>query len=143
MTATITEARDQVFTILKTALDGIAFPLNRVSWDDAPTLSPVGNNSAVYVEMRHTGGAQASLANHGGERKWTNSGTLFITVDTPREEGGNEMDNLLGVIQEAYEGSTTPGSVWFRNARILQDKSVPRNWRRAMVLVDFQYDRIH
>ena len=143
MIATVAEARDQIFTILRDSLDLLSFPEDQIIWDNAPTDQPSGNLSTVYAEVRHTLGRQDSLSGVTGVKKWLNRGILMVTLDTPRESGGLGRDTLLQNIQEAYEGVTTPGRVWFRNVRISEGAASLGNWRRSHVFADFEYNRIH
>jgi hypothetical protein len=134
--------------------------LFRAKWT-APRLCDYPNQnfelpakSAVWARWRcqHATGAQGSLSNVLGKRRFNRGGTLFIQVFTPLNASELASYDETEIVVGAYEGKTTPSGVWFRNVRIqeinqgVQTGASDGNvtlWEQKNVLVDFIYDQIH
>lgn len=138
MTLTLTEARDEMSTLFKDAWDDTGY---LVIWDDVGEPRPNTRSPWARFTIRHADGFQATLANHGGVRRWRRTGTIFVQLFAPTNEGLSTLDEMAMVAMRAFEGQTTPGGAWFRNAR-LQEIGVDGKWQQFNVLVDFEYDEV-
>ena len=138
MTLTITQARDEMSALFKETWDAAGYT---VFWDDVGQPQPTSRTPWARFTIRHGDGFQATLANVSGVRRFRRQGTIFMQLFGPAKEGLSELDDMTQVSMRAYEGKTTPGGAWFRNAR-LQEIGVDGNWQQFNVLVDFEYDEV-
>lgn len=141
MPATVTEARDQMSALFKTAWEAGFSPDLTVIWDDIGEPEPTSRDPWARFVVRHWEGEQGSLANHDGQRRYCRRGTIFVNLFAPTGEGLSRLDQMAIVAMNAFEGATTSGGVWFRNVR-LRERGVDGNWQMATVMVDFEYDEV-
>ena len=66
---------------------------------------------------------------------------MNVQVFTPRGEGSARSDIIASTIQGAFEGVSTNGGAWFRNARV-EEVGASGTWHQVNVLVDFEYEEI-
>lgn len=138
MTLTITQARDEISTLFKVAWDATGY---LVIWDDVGQPAPTDRSPWARFTIRHYDGAQATLANHSGQRRYRRSGTIFVQLFAPTGEGLSTLDEMAIVAMRAFEGKSTAGGVWFRDVR-LREVGVDGNWQQANVMADFEYDEV-
>lgn len=89
-------------------------------------------------------GNQTTLAPK-GSRKFSKSGTIFITVFTPLGGGLAQARDASEIALFAYEGERTPNDVWFRNVRIESEghgrgTGKNKSWWTTLVAANFTYD---
>lgn len=142
MTATRTQAKDEILGTFKTAWDAGAEStgLTVLYWN---TKSEVPTSGAwARVTVRHAEGEQETLSNSAGSRRFGRVGTVTVQIFTPHNEGGTLSDQLVEIVEKAFMGVTTsPGRVIFRRVRsneIGQDGQ----WFQVNVLADFEYSEI-
>lgn len=89
---------------------------------------------------------QTTLSNCEGapnQKRYTTTGLVFVQVFGPKEDAEVwlKMQKLAKVARNAYRGKSTPGRVWFRNARIkpLADEEL---YKRFNVIAEFEYDEL-
>lgn len=138
MTLTITQARDEMSALFKAAWDPTG---HAVIWDDIG--QPVENDRSPWARftIRHADAGQATLANHGGQRRYRRMGTIFVQLFAPTGEGLSTLDEMAIEAMRAFEGKSTAGGVWFRDVR-LREVGVDGNWQQANVMADFEYDEV-
>ncbi len=146
--ATLTAARDEVIGLVYEAwkADPLTQDLTLVFQDaanDIPQTSDGDNNPSAWgrVAMLHTGGGQASLANHQGKRRYNRRGFVQVSIYTPRDTGLSMSDGIAMIVLNALEGVDTPSGVWFRHVRI-SEVGVDGAWYQLNVLADFNYDEV-
>lgn len=105
-----TQARDEVFTLVKEAIDPTGYP---VIWQDR--LQPAHVDSVLFmVHMQHVTADQAAFPCEGSRRREV-SALLNVTIRVPVEQGGLTLaDNLATIVENALFGKATPNGVWFR-----------------------------
>jgi hypothetical protein len=149
MSATIAQARDEVFTLFRTA-----WLANSTSQDvelryedvgpEGPPTAPANGSAPPWalIQMRHAAGDQISLSGETGSRIFDSRGIITVQVFTPRGDGLDQNDALTEIARNAFEGKTTsPGGVRLRRARVLAvGEDGP--WYQSNVVVDFEYDRV-
>lgn len=138
MSMTLTEARDQITELFTTAW---ATTGHTVVFDDKPGSKPTTEAPWARFLVRHAAGAQGSLAGDNGRRRWTRTGFVTVQIFTPIGEGLSRSDVLAKIVLDAYEGQTTSGGAWFRNARA-NEIGPDGDWFQVNVLVDFEYDEV-
>ncbi len=141
MSLTITEARDEMLTLVRTAFEA-AKP------SGSPELlyrdlhgSPPESGTWGRVRVQHVTGGQGSLANHSGVRRYERTGFVILELYSDAGDGMTILDNLSKAMLDAFEGATTAGGVWFRNVR-LNELNPDGRWQRVQVFADFTYDEI-
>lgn len=138
MSLTYGEAVDEITTIFKTAWD----TTGHKAFYESVKLSRNSNSDPwAVVTLRHAAGFQATLANNEGARTYRRQGDLTIQIFIKIGKGLQEFYNLAKVVSDAYEGSTSPGGVWFRNIRI-NEVGRDGEFHHNNVKLDFEYDEI-
>jgi hypothetical protein len=138
MSATFTEARDDILTLFKTAWDTTGYT---VVYDDLPGDIPDTSTPWARVTVRHQTGRQQTLVNDVGQRKFLREGVIIIQIFIPSGEGLSLIDSLAKIVADAFEGKSTTSGVWFRNVR-LNEIGADGNWFNANVLIDFEYNEL-
>ena len=136
--ASTTVARDELIAVVKTAWDAGAAGVTMLYPDtigDPPDDGPWARTS-----VRHAANRQATLAVP-GEQRFTATGLVVVQIFAKVALGYTTIDPLVDVVVNAFRGTTTPGGVWFRNARVVE---VGRDgpWVQVNVLAEFEYDQI-
>lgn len=144
------QARREMFTMLGTAFlaaswvpyDIGAAPLIRYEGRDSPE-APDTEEPYTAIFTRPAVTPQASLANHGGVRRWETVGTLWIQCFGPLSSGkGLEIAEYQSIIAaRAYQGKSSENSIWFRNVR-KQYIGPSGGWYQINVLADYEYDEL-
>lgn len=145
MSLTITQARDDVFKMLRDALQASSFSGIRIKWEDAPAdevnAAPDGSGSVpayLMVSMTHYSGGQTSL---GPRARHERKGLLRVEIRTQVGSGMSVSDELSQLVLDTYEGHHSARGVWFRNCR-LQEMGADGNWSRVDVMIDFTYTQV-
>ena len=149
MTATITEARDQILDLFKTAWDaGGASSGLTVLYEGGPTADKPKDTSVSWarVAVRHNpvqpGKVTLGRAPDGKSRR-TRTGNVFVQLFTPMGEGLQLADSLAIISQSAFEGKTTsPGNVIFRTVSVNEVGEEEGGWFQTNVTAQFEYDEI-
>lgn len=138
MSLTFQEARDEILTIFKDAWDATG---HEAYYEDIKKSRESGETAWAVVTLRHAGGGQATLNNAAGSSRFRRVGILTVQVFTAIGKGLQESYALAKVVADAFEGTATPGGVWFRNVRI---NEIGRDGKffQNNVLIDFTYDEI-
>lgn len=143
MITSITQARDEMIEMAVAALEASTYAGITKKFEDVATVEPSTAPNAqgkadpwVCIDVQHTGGGQTSLAKP--KARYTRMGLLRVRVYTPRGDGMSTGDEIAQIVLDAYEGQSSPGGVWFRNAQ-LRESGSDGIWTRTDVLVDFQY----
>lgn len=150
MPATITEARDQMLSRLKTDYDAnpSGFGNLVIMWDDSANDPPIPDPQVVTplpwarVNVKHTTGRQTAIGKSGVKGRYTRGGFLIIQLFTPGNKGLVSSDAIITMILAAFEGKTTSGGLVFRNGRF-QEVGQDGPWHQTNIFVDFEYDDIH
>ena len=142
MPITQTAARDEMLARVKAAAESVTPTAPTMVWEDVEGSLPRGITGAwVRARVQHTDGGQATLTNADGVRRYDRMGVLLVEVNTPSGQGLQLSDSISSTIRGAFEGYSTPGGVWFRNARVNEGRN-DGIWFRMNVLIDFEYDEI-
>jgi len=138
MSLTFAEARDEILAVFKSAWDATGY---EAIYEDVKKQRPDDDDPYAVVTLRHAAGFQATLAGATGTRTFRRLGLLTIQVFTPIGNGLQDSYVLGKVAADAFEGSSTPGGVWFRDVR-LNEIGRDGKFFQTNVLIDFQYDEI-
>lgn len=111
----------------------------------SPFVAPSIDTVWARWRIQHSTGAQGSLANVVGKRRFVRSGTVFIQIFTPLNAGVELAYSLAEIVVGAYEGKRTASGAWFRNVRMneVDGNGDVAGMQQINVLVDFDYDQIH
>jgi len=151
MTATFTQARDQMLDLLNVAwlantpaINGGVAPTIQwegVAIDDADF--PPRDGAWAKVFIRHQTGNQSTLSKGSGSTRFEKGGTLTVQVFAPLGEGEGLMKSqqLAEVGKNAFEGQATSRQVWFRDVRI-EEIGVDGPWFQMNVVLTFEYDEL-
>ena len=139
MSLTFEQANDEILAVFQAVWQ----PLGHVAVYENVKGSKPGGASDVWarVTVRHSTASQVSLANRSGVRRYQRLGVLGIQVFVPLGEGLSEAYTLSKTVADAFEGTATPGAVWFSNVR-LNEIGPSGEWFQFNVLADFEYDEI-
>lgn len=151
MTATYTQARNEIFATFKdkweAAAPAIAGYLPKVHWQGVEEQGKIeGLRHWARASTQTVIAEQTSLAMNVGEEgkiRYTESGLVFIQLFAPKSDGnGQYIGGLLAqVARSAFRKTSTDNCVWFRNARI--NELDPEDlFYRFNVVAEFEYDEV-
>lgn len=136
----VTEARDAILTLFKTAWDSQGGSVPVVVYDDDPAPDPNLSSEWIRVAVQHTDGEQATMGGT-GNRKFSRYGQVFMAIHTKVGTGRVRADALAETANNIFEGAATGlDDVWFRNVRIIEAGS-NGIYTITNVIADFTYDR--
>jgi len=140
MSLTRAEAIDEMLTVFHGAWSPTGHP---VKYDNVGAISPPPTTTSPWarVVLRHATSEQATLSGVAGNRRFRRSGSITVQIFTPVGEGLPSDEDLPKIVQDAYEGVTTPGGVIFRSVAISEIGS-DREWFQVNVVASFEYDEI-
>lgn len=140
MSVTFAQARDQILALGTTAWQAHNdYPL--LFDDSASEEIPKTSTPWARMTIRHESGEQDTLSNPLGNKLFSRRGVLIVQLFTPRGKGLQSADTLAKVFMDAYEGKSTSGGVWFRNARY-REIGPDGNWYQTNVTLDFEYTEL-
>lgn len=140
MTATVTQARDQIYALYKAAMDANASS-TKIIYDDAKGDTPDGPTSWARISVRHTSGGQSTISRQSGISRYTRTGTVYVNLFETPGAGLNTLDPLAKIALDAFEGKTTVGNVWFTKAQV-RELGIVNGWYQVNVLINFSYDEV-
>jgi len=139
MSLTIAQARDEMFTLVRTAWVANSGGVPLRFWDTKDVIPGPSNSS--WADLR----AQWTIGNQNGFglslRKYTREGILTLRVFTPFGDGLTENDSLTQVALNALEGVDTANGVWFRRVRV-NHIGQDGEWFQTNILADFFYEEV-
>lgn len=112
-----------------------------IVWDDleTPNVPPQANWCRHII--KHNKGVQGSLSGALGLQRWVRGGLVTIQVFVGSGQGNLVSDQMITIIQRAYEGKTTSGGIIFRNVKFAEiGQSGP--WAQTNFTIEFEYDEI-
>lgn len=93
------------------------------------------------VTLKHASGFQSTLSGVTGSKTFKRLGLLTTQIFVPTGKGLQEAYDLAKVISDAFEGTSTPGGVWFTNVR-LNEVGRDGEFFQLNVIIEFSYDEI-
>jgi len=138
MSATFQAAVDEMLELFRSAWASTGY---QIVWPNKRHEKPSTVAPWARVFVRHVLGGQATLSNADGVRRWRRQGFLTIQVFVPSAQGLPPALALAKIAADAYEGSSTPSGVWFRNVR-LNEVGPDGDWFQVNVIADFEYDEV-
>ena len=136
LSLTYEEARDEIFSLLKTAWDTTGFP---IKWPGKAFNKPEPASTYAELVFHHLAGGQMGFGS--GSNMWRRAGSLLFRVNVPMGEGFTDAYVLAKVIADAIEGNATPGGVWFRDTSIREGDEVG-GYDRITVETIFEYTEV-
>ena len=107
-----TQARDDVFALVKTVLETQNI---EAIWQDDLEEHDV-DVPAVSVSMYHFNGSQTSIGNATGSTRWRQEGNVEVRIRFPVKNGGlTKADDLTTMLENVFRSKSTPNGVWFRD----------------------------
>lgn len=151
MTTTRSEARNEINGLFLAAWNAgagaLAGYVPEIEWQGRqPRNTPDGSKFWARVSMQTVFEEQTTLSTcegKPGQKRYTASGLVFVQLFCPKsntqafEIGGK----LAEVARNAFRGKSTPGKVWFRNARI-NELDPEELYYRFNVVTEFEYDEL-
>jgi hypothetical protein len=152
MNTTMPNAVDEIFALLNAAWTANTPPYNvpagtpvEIRWpnDDAGGV-PAQTKPWARVVLQHTSGGQYSLGTP-GNRLWEHEGLVVVQIYVPVGRGLATARQLCMIAKNAFEGTSSPSGVWFRNCHFQEIGQDPENpemkaWDQSNVLCQFVYD---
>lgn len=155
MTATYSEARDEMFRLFQTAFNaGAADIVNyvpEIRWQGVEEKdAPPEDKFWVRVSTQNVTSRQSAFVSDDAPaqsaKEFTNRGLIFVQVFAPRslsKEGSFVLGGKLAeFVQSIFQNAETSSSVWFRNVRINElppeDKAYPFN-----VVAEYTFDQLN
>lgn len=143
---TIAQAVDDIHARFKAAWDTVE---HAVVYTDVPlsTAAEAATNpeSATLVPwarvtLRHNTRTQGTLVGVGG-RRFDVRGVFTVEIYTPSGDGLTLARTLSRLVEQAFEGVSTPNGVWFRNTRT-NEVGPDGPWFHVNVITEFLYDEV-
>lgn len=138
MSLTLTQARDEIMAVFKTAWDTTGY---QVFYTDQGGPGPSNRDPWARALVQHNTGFEATLRGAEQTRRYRRLGLITVQLFTPAGDSLSSADTLGKLILDAFEGKATPGGVWFRNARY-NEVGPDGDFYQCNVLVEFEYDEI-
>lgn len=149
MTATLTEAKDEIHGAFQDVWDAGAAALNSgvtppVSYEGRAFTTP---QAAAWarIRVRHTVGGQATLSGGLGPSKtrFRQFGIVTVSIFIPIEAGGDTLlaEQLATLVKTAFQGQATASQVWFRDV-VAPEVGIDGPWFQHNVLASFEYDEL-
>ncbi len=150
MTATLIEAKDEIYGAFQAVWDAGAAALNGgvtppVAYEGRAFTTPSGAAWA-RIRIRHTLGGQATLAGGLGlpsKKRFRKTGIVTVSIFIPVEAGGDTLlaEQLASLAKTGFEGQVTASQVWFRDV-VAPEVGVDGPWFQQNVLATFEYDEL-
>ena len=141
MTTTSANAIDECAAIMNT-LAATAYPAAVLRWRGKEEGDTPTDKDWFRWTMQHADGYQASLSNQHGERRWRREGIIIVQCFSLLTVGGmQKAQRMAESVRDAYQGRSTPGGVWFRNATT-QEVGQDRHHYQVNAIVNFNYDEV-
>lgn len=148
MSRTLQETIDEILARFKEVWDTTDYAAN-VVWPDVPIAPALQEMIAgdegtalepyVRITIRPNLRRLKSIAGE-GNRLYTRNGILFVEVFTPTGDGNTEANELCELIENQFEGVSSPYYVWFTECRILQN-GAEGLWSRNTVTVEWESEQ--
>lgn len=138
MSLTYQQARDEMFSVFKTAWDATGYP---VHYEDVYKPRSKDEKPWATVTLKHASGFQSTLSGVTGSKTFTRLGFITTQIFVPTGKGLQEAYDLAKVISDAFEGTSTPGGVWFSNVT-LNEVGREGEFFQLNVVIEFRYDEI-
>ena len=142
MTATLTQARDEILTQFRTTW--LADPISAelpVLWPDSDSKPP-SSGAWARASVTHGPGGQRTLSGGTGQIRYTHKGFVIIQLFTPRGDGLKLSDQLAIIGKRAFEGvATSPGHVSFYRV-VAREIGPDGQWFNTNVLADCEWDEV-
>lgn len=142
MTTNTPEAIDECAAIFN-QLAVTSFPLAQVRWTGKEANEPPAADLSWFRwTMQHADSGQASLSCEHGERRWRRNGLIIVQCFAPLDKGGlTAAQRMAESVRDAYQGTATPGGVWFRDATT-QEIGTDNAWYNVNAIIQFTYDEV-
>jgi len=140
--SSITDARNAIQTLFKTAWDAQTPPVPVVLYADVRKEVPATSDPWTRITVVHNTSTQVTLGQI-GNRRFRRFGLVSVEVYTPFGTGLTDNDRFVKVAIDAFEGNTTGGedTVEFRNVRSNEIGS-DGSWFQTNVIAEFEYDEV-
>lgn len=151
MTTNYIDARNEINSLFYEAWQlkaaAIAGYLPEIRWQGVQYRSlPDGSKIWGRVSIQTVFEEQTTLSTcegKPGQKRYTASGLVFVQLFCPKSdtESYAKGGKLAKIARDAFRGKSTPGKVWFRNARI---NEIPPEelYERYNVVTEFEYDEL-
>lgn len=137
MSLTITQARDEMLSMVKAAIDASSYAGMTIIWDDDSAPAPKADDEPyMRVKVNHLWGGQTSLGKP--KSRFERNGVIRCKVCTKKGSGMSVSDEIVQIVLDAFEGQSSPGGVWFRNASP-QEGGEDGIWSQTDVVIEFKY----
>lgn len=144
---TITEARDEIFGMLKVHWDlhagDIFNPPAPIIWQGQVAKQPSNEYPFARATVLHGSAGQSTL-NTPLSIRWKRNGVVIIQCFGPLSSarGLAIAEALATVAKDAYEGQASVGGIWFRNCRVNEVGPTADGWYQVNAIADFTYDEV-
>lgn len=141
--ATFAEARDDIGTIMKSAWEADAasldFPLLYGDKEEAKDDVPNDGSSWGRLEIKFSTSIQAG---HGdSQKRWNRTGFVFMNLYTPPGDGNVIKDDLIKVVMDTFEGTSTTNGVLFHEI-VVGNNGIETNMRWTRMSIAFDFDEL-
>ncbi len=141
--ATFEQARDDIGTIMKAAWEAdpasSGLPLLYEDKEEAAGQIPDDVSAWGRLEIKFSTSIQAG---HGdSQKRWNRTGFVFMNLYTTPGEGNETKDDLLKVVMDTFEGTSTTNGVLLHEI-IVDNKGIVSEMRETRVSIAFDFDEL-
>ena len=131
---TLNEAREAIYGLFVTGwADRTAYTFDNERFD------PPNDAPWVRLTVRHTGSTQETLGPP-GSRKFARTGSCFVQVFVPIDQGVAEADGLATVAREVFEGVSIAGTRLRFLDVVMRESGPEKKWFGVVIEAGFEYD---
>ncbi len=139
MTTTQKEAREAIYQVFVdawtasgAASDGLPYTFDNEDFKQPKT-------PWARFSVRHTASTQETLGKV-GNRRFARFGSAFTQIYTDTDSGTSDVDDLVQVVREAFEGVRLVGTTVRFMDVIVRETGVDGKWFQTVIEAEFQYD---
>ena len=137
MSLTFEQAYDEMMSLLNDVWTPTGYTMH---WEGVREDRDTDSSPWASVVVRHADGGQRTLGGS-GSRIFNRTGVIIVEVNTPSTSGLSEAYQLAKVVADAYEGSSSPNGVWFRNVS-MRENGRDGTFNKLEVVVEFNYHEL-
>ncbi len=141
--ATFTVARDDIAATMKTAWEapGVSSTLPLIYGDKEEAEGQIPDDATAWgrLEIKFSTSRQAG---HGdGVKRWNRTGFVFMNLYTEPGDGNELKDQLIKIVLDTFEGTSTTNGVLFEEI-VIDNKGIDSDMRWTRISVAFEFDEV-
>ena len=145
MTLSYPQAIDEMFQMFESGFEAASIPILRYVpeiWYEGVEKpnSPEIDKFWCRVSERPVSDTQSAFRNGENGQCYTATGILFVQIFAPKIKNDSHAKLILlaDAVKKIFQGESTSGKVWFRNARV-RKLNPETEWWPINVIVEYEF----